>query len=231
MPSSCAAPLELLAVGPVADHAERRVDAVVAQAPEGEEHVVGPLDRGHPADPADDEAVVGDADSARLSRRPSVRRDALVELDPEADDDEPLGRRDPERDQVVADLRADGDQRVVPRASQRSSRRKTRVGTGRSSRAARGRGRCARRSAAVTAGEQRGDAADRARLGGVRVQDVRALAAGSAARGARSRARSRTGEISRWSCRSGSTWTPRSSATNAIDSSPRATMPATSVVS
>ena len=73
------------------------------------------------------------------------------------------------------------------------------------------------------AGEQRGDAADRAGLRGVRVQDVRPLARGSAARGGRSASRSRIGEISRCRCGIVTTWTPSSSATYAIDCSPRAT--------
>src|SRR5205814_2132086 len=40
------APLDVLAVGPVADHAERRVDLVLAEALERAQHVVGALDAG-----------------------------------------------------------------------------------------------------------------------------------------------------------------------------------------
>ena len=71
-----------------------------------------------------------DAEEAPQRRAVAVVGDALVEVDPEPDDAELLGRRNAELDEVVADLRADRDSRVVTVASARSSRRKISVRSG-----------------------------------------------------------------------------------------------------
>ena len=82
------------------------------------------------------------------------------------------------------------------------------------------------RARAAPAGERGGDPAGRTGLGGVGVQDVRpALRMSSAS--ARIAAESARSESSRWSAGSLSTSTPSSSATYSIDSSPAASVPAT----
>jgi hypothetical protein len=56
------APLDLLAVRAVPDHAQARVDAALPQPPHREQHVVRPLHARHPPDPADREAAGRDAE-------------------------------------------------------------------------------------------------------------------------------------------------------------------------
>ena len=71
MPELVRAALDGVAVRAVADHAEHGVDAALAEGAHGEEHVVGALDGGHPADPADHESVGRDPErAARLRPRP-----------------------------------------------------------------------------------------------------------------------------------------------------------------
>ena len=73
---------------------------------ERREHDVRPLDRGHAADPADDEAVRRDAEHAPASR-PASRRRAPTRSSssiPSRTTRELLRRRDAERDEVVAHL-------------------------------------------------------------------------------------------------------------------------------
>ena len=112
MPSSWARSLDRLAVGAVADEAEPRVDAALAQARERGEHVRDALDRRHPADPADDERARPGRRTGAAARSPSLvaARDPPVEVDPEPDHRELARRRDAERDEVVAHLRADRDE-------------------------------------------------------------------------------------------------------------------------
>ena len=99
------------AVGAVADHAEHRVDPAVAQALEGDEHVIRPLHRRHAADPTHGEAVAGNAEIApAFGAAVGLGRDALVQFDAEPNDDETLPGSDTEGDQVVANLGADSDQ-------------------------------------------------------------------------------------------------------------------------
>ncbi len=76
------------------------------------EHDAGVLDAGHAADPADDERIAGDAVQAAVVDVLRLAVEALGERDPEPDDDELLGRRNAELDEVVAHLRAHGDERV-----------------------------------------------------------------------------------------------------------------------
>ena len=134
MPSSLRELLEPLAVGAVADHAQRRVDAAVAQARERAQHVVAPrlTPVMRPIQPTTKRSSADAHHPARALGAASLGGgDALVELDPEPDDGELLGRRDAERDEVVAHLRADRDERVGRRgrASARASR-KTPCGSG-----------------------------------------------------------------------------------------------------
>src|SRR5205823_14062242 len=106
-----------------------------------------------------------------------LRRDSLVEFDPEADHGEALTRRDSERDEVVPDLRADGDQR-------RRSRGEPALQEPEEERAKRSEVAAEnvtvegvdddRRS--LRSCEERRDPSDRAGLGGVRVEDLRAFA-------------------------------------------------------
>src|SRR5262249_60728177 len=103
---------EARAVRTVADEAERRVDTPCAQPLESVEDVVRPLHRRHAADPADREPIRRDAEvAARLLAPVRLRAAALVELHPETDDREPLGRRDAERAEAGAHLRAPRDER------------------------------------------------------------------------------------------------------------------------
>ena len=104
--------LEALAVVTVADEEQQRVDAALAHAGEHRQKIVGPLHRRHPAEPADDELPFRDAVAAPDLDRVAVEADTRLELDPEADDGEPLARRDVERNQLVPHLGADGDQPV-----------------------------------------------------------------------------------------------------------------------
>src|SRR5439155_3245616 len=98
-------------LGPVTDETEAGVDAELAQAPEGEQHVLSSLHSRHPADPADDEPLGFDAeDSAALGPLLRVCSDAFIKLDPETDDGESSAGRDAQLHEVVTDLRADGDE-------------------------------------------------------------------------------------------------------------------------
>ncbi len=133
------------------------------------------LTRGHAADPADREALVGDAHHPPRPR-PGLRRrvDALLELDTKADHGELLPRCDAERDEVVADLRAHRDERRR-RGRERPLEHPEEAGADRPEVAAEDvavEGVHDDRRACVT-GEQGGRAADSARFRGVRVQDVR----------------------------------------------------------
>ncbi len=149
MPMSCASCSVASRSGPSPTRHRQASTPRVQEPLEGEEDVVGALDGGHAADPADREALVGDAHHPP-GARPRLRRcvDALLELDAEADDRELLPRRDAERDEVVAHLRAHRDERrrrggeaPLEHAEEAGAER------GRSSRGGRGRGTCARRSA------------------------------------------------------------------------------------
>ena len=88
--------LDVLAVGAVADEAEAGVHTAVSQPAEGEQDVVDALDRGHPADPADDELVGRDAVEAAKRGAVTAARDAVVQVDPEPDHAELLGRSNAE---------------------------------------------------------------------------------------------------------------------------------------
>ena len=168
--------LRRLAIRAVADEAQAGVDAAVQEPLEGEQDVVRALDGGHAADPADREALVGDAHHPP-GPLPRLRRrvDALLELDAEADDRELLPRRDAERDEVVTHLRADGDER---------RRRGREAPLEHAEEAGADGAEVAAEDVAVervdddrrprVAGEQRCRAADGAGLRRVRVEDVRA---------------------------------------------------------
>ena len=159
------------------------------------------------------------------ARRPR-RVGALLELDPEPDDGELLRRRDAERTRSSRTCGLTAISAVVtprePALEQAERRRAQRVEVAAQDVAVEGVDDDRRPR---VAGEERRDPADGAGLRRVRVQDVRPLPAGSAARArapsagrgaARSRAR---GSATR------ATSTPSSSATNAIESSPRAERP------
>ena len=220
-----------LAVGAVADQAEPRVDPAGAQPGKRGEHVRQALDRGHPADPADDERVLGDAEQpAELRRRRRRRRRSAasrsipsrITLNFSAGAT-PSSTRSSRTSGLTA------TSRVVTRARLRSTSRNPRCAPGRSSRAARGRGRCGRRSAAARRPRARAAPPDRSRLGGMRVEDVRPHSRISS-HDRLHRERVETGESSRWRCSTCPTSTPSSSATNDIEPSPRASAPAPSVV-
>src|SRR5438128_1292027 len=163
----------------VADQTEGRADATLQQSLEAVQHVVGALDGGHPADPADGEPGGLDPEVAPCLR-PAVRSgaDALAELDPQADDDELLGRRDAQCHEVVAHLRADGDEHgrvageppLEPPEESRPERPEVPVQDVPVERVHDDRG-------TGPPGEQRGHPPDRAGLRRVRVQDLRPLAA------------------------------------------------------
>ena len=203
-----------------------RVDAAVDERRERAHEVERPLDRGEAAGVADDERPVADPElRAQLAR-------AGVVAEPERS--KPYGTTanrsrgaTPKRDEVVAHLVAHrrsaptcGAQPPLDRAEDALAARR------RSSRSGRGRGRCGRsRRRPRAAGEQGGDPAGRARLRGVRVQDVGPALAedrGAAARIARRVVARRELALQRGS---GSTGTPRSSAAYSIDSSPAASVP------
>ena len=98
----------------VADEAERCIDAAVEQRPEREQDVRNALDRRHAPDPPDHETLLRDAEQA-TELGSAIAAHALLEVDPEPDDDELLGGSDPERDQIVPNLGPDRDQpRRVP---------------------------------------------------------------------------------------------------------------------
>ena len=101
----------MVAVGAVSDEQQPRVDAAADELPQHLDDEVGALDGGHPADPADDERVTGEAEhTARLGAASRIAADALVELDAEADHCELRRRCDVQADEVVAHLRTDGDE-------------------------------------------------------------------------------------------------------------------------
>jgi len=58
--------LHSFSIRAVADEAERRVDAEIEEPLERRQDVRHALDRGHAADPADDEAIVRDAEQAAM---------------------------------------------------------------------------------------------------------------------------------------------------------------------
>ena len=177
--------LDRVAVGAVADQAERGLDAAVEQRLEGREDVRYALDRCHAPDPADDEPVIGDAEEMPELRAPVAGQNTRLEVDAETDHRELLGRRHSELDEIVANLGPDGDQPVrVPR--ERALGLAEELGAQRVEVAAQHvpvvgvddhrRPRVAR--------EQRGRPADRPRFRRVGVQDVRRGRAGSRRRAA-----------------------------------------------
>ena len=109
----------------------------------------------------------------------------------------------PHRDEVVPHLRADGDQSVAgPRERRaRSAGRHAVTTLRRSSHAARGRERCARRPRPSRAGEQRCDAARPSPPSRCGCAGLRPLSADQAHRARRRRPRPAAAEISRWSSR------------------------------
>ena len=104
--------LQRLPVGAVADEADDRIHAALAQRRDRLQHDSGVLDARHAADPADDERIARDPVQLPVVHVLGVAVQALGERDPEADHDELLRRRDPELHEVVAHLRAHGDERV-----------------------------------------------------------------------------------------------------------------------
>jgi hypothetical protein len=170
--------LEASAIGAVADEAEGRVDVQREQASEREQHVVRPLDGGHASDPADHERVRADAEDAPdLATRDPVELDTFTNLDAEAEDGELLRRSHAESDEVVAHLGADRDEHRRPpceRPLQDAERRRRRTAEVATQHVAVERVHD-HRGAGRPRGESR-DASDRARLGGVRVEDRRSLA-------------------------------------------------------
>ncbi len=109
-PELARALLDVVAIRPVADEQECRVDAAFAQSSDALEHVVGALDARHPPDPADHEPIRRDPEPRARGRTGHLGLHALAELDSQADDAELLSGRNPERDEVVAHLRADRDE-------------------------------------------------------------------------------------------------------------------------
>ncbi len=175
MPSSCDEPLDELAVGPVPDQAELRLDPALEEPGERADDVGQLLDRRHPADPPDDEGAVGNAEQpAELRPVALAADDPGVEVDAEPDDRELVGRGDPELDEIVAHLGAD---RYEPR------RHAGQAPLDRAERCRAPRAEVAAQHVAVervdddgrprVAGEERRGAADGACLCRVRVQDVR----------------------------------------------------------
>ena len=104
--------LEAWPVVAVADEHEQRVDPALPGSREHREQVLRPLDRGHPAEPADDELLGRDPVPATHLRRVAVEDDARLELDPEPHDRELALGRHPKPDELVAHLGADGDQPI-----------------------------------------------------------------------------------------------------------------------
>ena len=104
--------LDPLAVGAVADHAERRASTPCSRSErEGAEDDVRALHARHP--PRSSRRGTGRRRTP-ITRRVSARASArsatpALELDPEADDGELRRRRDAEGDELVAHLGADGD--------------------------------------------------------------------------------------------------------------------------
>ena len=167
----------------------------------------------------------------RTSTGSPSKSHAGLELDPETHDGELLRRRDVEARPA----------RPAPRGSRRSAGRRRARGSSRSrgrraslrcrsSRGAHARGRCARRpGAAVPASKAAARPTAPALAVCVWTTSGRSFRIRRASRNAASA--SRTGESSRESPGSDTTSTPACSATKDIDASPRATSPATSVVS
>ena len=145
------------------------------------EHVVGALDARHPAHPADHEPLRRDPEPRARGRTGHLRLHPLAELDSQADDAELLRRRDPERDEVVAHLRADRDEPGRhPRQQPLEQAKRLRLE----------RAEVPVEDMAVErvdddrrpggAGEERGQTPHRARLRRMRVQDLRPLLADQA---------------------------------------------------
>jgi hypothetical protein len=157
----------------VADHAKDRVDAFVAQPAEALEHDVGPLYGGHPTDPTDHESLVCDSHHPPgLGTGRAVGGEALVELDAQTDDAKLRGRRDSEGDELVAYLRAHRNQYVRDPGEhpfeQAEDTRPEPAEVAAQHVAVEGVHDDRRPAAAC---EQRGNAADGASLGRVRVED------------------------------------------------------------
>ena len=79
----------------------------------GPEEVVGSLDLGHPAEPADDEPIRSDPElGPHGGAGPRLDADSPLEIEAEPDDRDPLRGRDSEPHEIVANLRADRDERI-----------------------------------------------------------------------------------------------------------------------
>ena len=207
--------------------------APLVQKPNCAQNVVGALDGGHPPDPADGESIRRRCRARRGARRPArrppcARRARCRAARPQSCD----GRRDADRDELVAHLGADGDRghRSRARGRARSSRYASllrraevalervaveRVDDDRGARRARRGGR---------------PPADRAGLGGVRVEHVRALLSDQPREVTDGRRIARAARPRAAAPGIDSTSIPRCSATKAIDASPSEISPAASVV-
>ncbi len=166
--------LEALAVVAVAHEQQQRVDTALADAGEHRQEIVGPLDRGHPAEPPDDELPLLDAVAAPDLGRVAVEADARLELDPEPDDGELLARRDVERHELVPHLGADRDQPVRGMREDRLDGAEEERPAGAEVAAKHVPMERVDDHRATRSGEQRSGAADRARLRRMRVDDIRA---------------------------------------------------------
>ena len=120
-PSSRASASSSGAVGAVADHHERRVDAAVAQQARASRRTSWARLTAviRPTQPTVNRS--GGMPSEARSSSPLLRAlHALGELDAEPHDRELRRRRDADRDELVADLGADGDERIGRRARARA---------------------------------------------------------------------------------------------------------------
>src|SRR3990172_3765348 len=102
----------LLAVGPVADQTDTRLDATPTQPGEDRRQIVRPLDGSHATDPSDDEARDRNAEQTSQLERRLVGCQSALEVDPEANDLELRARANTEVNELVADVRRNGDENV-----------------------------------------------------------------------------------------------------------------------
>ena len=120
--------LHRFAVGAVADEAEDGVDAAVAEPREREQQVLRALHRGHPADPADDEPLLADAEQSHAEAALLLQPRARCELDARVIRSPIVlrGPRAPEVDAayVCTDWRAHGhlERRIEPPPGRSSDR-------------------------------------------------------------------------------------------------------------
>ena len=222
--------LELGAVGAVADHHERRVDAPVVQKPNGARTSCARLTAVmRPTQPTVNRSAAMPSES-RSSVASLGALHAFGELDAEPDDRELRGATDAELDEIVADLGADGDERIgLAREPPLDDAGTHAASPGRSSREG---------VAVEGVDDDRGPRRPGEPGGGrptapalaVCVWRMCGRTCGSARRGWRTAVASASGETSRWSPGTGRTSMPRCSATNAIDPSPSEISPAASVV-